>query len=177
MKFSIIFILLFSVLSISCNQENKPTERKITQHQFNSISFEVNNNWKEYKRNDWLITFVDTEDTNSYKANFTIMILDNKLDSNNISMDSIIKSNLNELKDVYVKLNIITYDTNTINNYKCRTVSFASLTNEKEILGTVICLMKSEHSLIMTSFQGDNKGGAFEKRIKEIDEFIHSIRF
>ena len=148
----------------------------MTQYKFDSILFEGKDSWNEYKRDDWFITFVDTEDTNSYKANFTIMILDEELESN-IPMDDIINTNLSQLRDIYVKLNVISYDTNKINSYRCRTVSFASLTKDKEILGTVACLMRSENSLIMASFQGANKGGAFENRTKEIYEIINSIKF
>lgn len=146
----------------------------MNQYTFATLSFELRENWNEYRRDNWSITFVDSKDTNSYKANFTIMILD---EESSVSMDDIVESNLDQLSEVYVKLNVISYDTNVVNNYKCRKVSFASLTKNKEIIGTVLCLMKNEKSLIMASFQGANKGGVFEKRIKEIEGIINSIKF
>lgn len=173
-----LIILLLLTLLFSCNQGNKEGQSTLNQNNFGSIYFEATDNWIEYKHNDWSITYVDFEDTCNYKANFTIMILDTNLKNvDNFSLDNVVNSNLRNLKEVYLKLNIISYDTNSINNYESRKVSFASLTNNKEIIGTVLYLIKSKVSLIMVSFQGANKGGVFEKRLKEVEEIANSIKF
>ena len=142
---------------------------------FDSFCFSLDSNWIQKYDTDSLIAFVKKrEEGKPYKTNFSMMKIQlNKNSQQNI--DELVVSNIKQLHDVYSKVNILSIDSNFVNEKNKRRVMFSAITYDGTEIGTSLLLWVDNNYFFIFSYQGYNKAGIFENEIPLVQSIETTI--
>jgi hypothetical protein len=180
---NLVLILLILFFSSCTNDNTKEVQEKVKDNvingnksiKFDSFCFSIDSNWIQKYDTDSLIAFVKKkEEGKSYKTNFSMMKIQlNKNSQQNI--DELVVSNIKQLHDVYSKVNILSIDSNFVNEKNKRRVMFSAITYDGMEIGTSLLLWIDNNYFFIFSYQGYNKAGIFENEIPLVQSIETTI--
>ena len=181
--FNLISILLILFISSCADNNNTQVVQEVKENvtkegkniRFNSFCFSLDSNWVQKYDTDSLIAFVKkNEEAKPYKTNFSMIKIQlNKNSQQNI--DELVVSNIKQLHDVYSKVNILSIDSNFVNEKSKRRVMFSAITYDGMEVGTSLLLWIDNNSFFIFSYQGYNKAGIFENEIPLVQNIETTI--